>query len=69
MAMSADPNQPDADGANVDPIDVEAAQIDARAEDAPEQIAELVEHADALGRDVSEAPVDPDADPSANRRA
>jgi hypothetical protein len=34
-----------------DPIDVEAAEIDARSPDAPEEIAELIEHAEDLGRD------------------
>ncbi|MCU1400637.1 MAG: hypothetical protein JWN62_3746 [Acidimicrobiales bacterium] len=45
--------------ADVDPIDREAATIDARSEDAPEQIAELVEHAEELGRDVSASPIPP----------
>ena len=36
-----------------DPIDEEAAEIDARSEDAPEQIAELIEHAQEMGRDTS----------------
>ena len=36
---------------DVDPIDREAATIDARSDDAPAQIAELVEHADDVGRD------------------
>jgi len=36
-----------------DPIDEEAAEIDARSPDAPEQIEELVKHADSLGRDAS----------------
>lgn len=36
-----------------DPIDEEAAEIDARSEDAPEQIAELIEHAHEMGRDTS----------------
>lgn len=36
----------------IDPIDREAAQIDARSEDAPEEIAELIEHARAVGRDI-----------------
>ncbi len=34
----------------VDPLDQDAAQIDARSADAPEQIQELVEHAESLGR-------------------
>jgi hypothetical protein len=44
-----------------DPIDQEAAQIDARSEDAPEKIEELIGHAEDLGRDATQ-PVDPDAD-------
>jgi hypothetical protein len=36
-----------------DPIDEEAAEIDARSEDAPEQIAELIEHAQEMGRETS----------------
>ena len=36
----------------VDPIDREAADIDARSEDAPEEIEELIEHARDLGRDA-----------------
>lgn len=41
-----------ADDGHVDPIDQEAAQIDARSEDASEEIEELIEHARALGRDA-----------------
>ena len=37
---------------HVDPIDREAADIDARSEDAPEEIEELIEHARDLGRDA-----------------
>jgi hydroxypyruvate isomerase len=44
---------------DVDPIDREAATIDARSDDAREQIAELVEHAEALGRDVEDSPIAP----------
>jgi hypothetical protein len=44
---------------DVDPIDREAATIDGRSEDAREQIAELVEHADELGRDVEDSPIPP----------
>ena len=40
------------DDGHVDPVDREAAQIDARSEDAPEEIEELIEHARALGRDA-----------------
>lgn len=39
--------------AHPDPIDEEAAEIDARSEEAPEQIAELIEHAQEMGRDTS----------------
>jgi hypothetical protein len=42
----------------VDPIDAEAATIDARSEDAAEQIEELVEHADDLKRNP-QGPVSP----------
>ena len=35
-----------------DPIDTEAAEIDARSPNAEEQIEELVEHAKELGRDA-----------------
>ena len=41
-----------ADDKDVDPIDREAAQIDPRREDAPEEIEKLIEHARDLGRDV-----------------
>jgi len=44
----------------VDPIDAEAAHIDARSEDAAAEIGELIEHARELGRDAP-AEVDPDA--------
>ena len=40
-----------------DPIDEEAAEIDARSPSAEEQIGELVEHAQELGRD-SDLPVE-----------
>jgi hypothetical protein len=52
----AEPN----DEANVDPIDREAAEIDARSEDAPEKIEKLIDDAEALGRPVSQE-VDADA--------
>ncbi len=42
----------DPDHASVDPLDREASQIDARSEDAPEEIEELIEHARNLGREV-----------------
>lgn len=41
---------PDTPVQPVDPIDEEAAEIDARSPEAPEMIAELEEHAAALGR-------------------
>ena len=48
------------DNANdVDPIDREAATIDARSDDARERIADLVEHADDVGRDVEDSPIPP----------
>jgi hypothetical protein len=42
-----------------DPIDAEAATIDARSEDAPEQIEELIEDAQALGRDAQQPGEEP----------
>jgi hypothetical protein len=51
-------NQPD-EASEIDPIDHEAATIDARSDDAPEQVAELVDHAEELGRDVEHSPVPP----------
>ncbi len=50
MPDERDPEGPEDD--HVDPIDREAAQIDARSEDAPEEIEELIEHARLLGRDA-----------------
>jgi hypothetical protein len=47
-----------------DPIDEQAAHIDARSEDAPERIEELIEHAEDLGRDAPQ-PVDSEGDPDA----
>jgi hypothetical protein len=55
MSIRDEPGTPN----DVDPIDREAATIDARSEDAPEQIAELVEHADVVGRDVKDSPIRP----------
>lgn len=55
-------NDESASTGGADPIDREAATIDARSEDAPEQIAELVEHADELGRDVDDSPIPPAGD-------
>jgi hypothetical protein len=55
-----------------DPVDREAAEIDPRSADAPEQIEELIDHAEAAGLDagLDELPddpseVDPPADPAA----
>jgi hypothetical protein len=47
---------PDAEteGTEPDPIDEEAAEIDPRSPEAPEQIEELKEDAEALGRDVEQ---------------
>ena len=44
-----------------DPVEREAAEIDPRSPDAPEQIEELIDHAEALGRDagLDELPDDP----------
>lgn len=47
---------PTSDG---DPIDLLAATIDARSDEAGEQIAELIEHAEELGRDVEHSPIAP----------
>lgn len=44
---------------DADPIDKQAATIDVRSENAPEEIAELVEHAEELGRDVEDSPIRP----------
>jgi hypothetical protein len=56
----AEPN----DDADVDPLDREAAEIDARSEDAPEKIEKLIEDAEALGRPASqEVDADHDDDP------
>ena len=50
----------DTDDGHVDPIDREAAQIDARSEDAPDEIEELIEHARDLGRDAPGEGTPPD---------
>ena len=50
--MPDDPVVDAADDGHIDPIDREAALIDARSEDAPEEIEELIEHARDLGRDA-----------------
>ena len=47
--------------AEPDPLDRDAAEIDARSPDAPEQIEALIDHAEELGRDP-EAEVDTDAE-------
>ncbi|HEY3485571.1 MAG TPA: hypothetical protein VGK49_09305 [Ilumatobacteraceae bacterium] len=43
-----------------DPLDTEAAEIDARDPDVAEEIEELVDHAEDLGRDPDQ-PLDPDS--------
>jgi hypothetical protein len=44
-----------------DPLDEDAAEIDARSPDAAEDIEELIEHAEEMGRDPDQE-VDPDSD-------
>ena len=56
----------DPSSADPDPIDVESAQIDARAPDAAEDVAGLVEHAAEIGRDTEAAPVEVPAHPDAD---
>jgi hypothetical protein len=51
---------PDTPTQPVDPIDEEAAEIDARSPEAPEMIAELEEHAAALGRPAEGTRPSPD---------
>jgi hypothetical protein len=53
---------------DVDPIDAEAADIDPRSENAPEQIQQLLSDAEDLGRPVSQE-VDPEADSHASGQA
>jgi hypothetical protein len=53
---------------DVDPIDAEAADIDPRSENAPEQIQQLLSDAEDLGRPVSQE-VDPEADSRASGQA
>jgi MFS family permease len=48
-------------GESADALDEEAAEIDARSPDAPEEIAELIEHADELGREPDQE-IDPKQD-------
>jgi hypothetical protein len=43
-----------------DPLDEDAAEIDARSPEAAEEIEELIEHSEELGRDPVQE-VDPDA--------
>jgi hypothetical protein len=50
----AAPPEPADDEGSPDPLDVEAANIDARSTTATEQIEELIEHADELGRDPTQ---------------
>lgn len=54
MNRPTDEQAEPSDHTDVDPIDRDAAEIDARSEDAPEQIERLIEHAGALGRDASQ---------------
>jgi hypothetical protein len=42
-----------------DPIDHLAPTVDARSDEAGEQTAELVEHAEEFGRDVEQSPIAP----------
>jgi hypothetical protein len=49
--------------ADIDPIDRDAATIDARSDDARGQIADLVEEAEMLGRDVKDSPIPPADEP------
>jgi hypothetical protein len=51
----------------VDPIDREAATIDARSEDAAERIAQLVGDAEALDRDVEDSPIHPQGNATEKR--
>jgi hypothetical protein len=46
----------DQDRPEPDPVDEAAAKIDARSPDAPEQIEELKDLAETLGRDVDDSP-------------
>ena len=46
----------DQDRPQPDPVDEAAAEIDARSPDAPEQIEELKDLAESLGREVDDAP-------------
>ena len=54
MTSATDPTDPTdpTDSVDVDPIDEEAAEIDARSPAAAEQIEELKEHAEDEGRAV-----------------
>jgi hypothetical protein len=49
--MTSDDTVPDPD-----PLDEEAAEIDARSPDVAEEIEELKEDAEAMGRDVEDPP-------------
>ena len=62
----SDTDVPD-ESEKVDPIDREAATIDARSEDAPERIARLVEDAAALDRDVEDSPIPPEGNATEKR--
>ena len=48
--------------ADSDPLDQEASEIDARSPQAADDIEDLIERAEELGRDPSQE-VDPDAEP------
>jgi hypothetical protein len=50
----------DQDRPEPDPVDRAAAKIDARSPDAPEQIEELKDLAESLGRDVDDSPNEPE---------
>jgi hypothetical protein len=53
--METDNRHPSGGEQEPDPLDVDAAHIDARSTDAAEDIDELLEHADELGRDPDQA--------------
>ena len=55
-ARPVDDDAAEEPGTAPDPIEVEAADIDARSPDAAEQIEELKDDAEALGRDVKDPP-------------
>lgn len=62
--MSQRREDPEQNPAEPDPLDREAAEIDPRSDEAAEEIEDLIEHADDLGRDPDqEVTTDPDAAP------